>query len=72
MVRVHHPLQQGLRPFAALKFKKFVIVRVHHPLQQGLRLLSPILVSTISTPVRVHHPLQQGLRPMDNGYFITT
>ena len=37
-VRVHHPLQQGLRrEFFLLFSTTFALVRVHHPLQQGLR-----------------------------------
>jgi len=37
-VRVHHPLQQGLRRFLVLIVVNFfIVVRVHHPLQQGLR-----------------------------------
>ena len=36
-VRVHHPLQQGLRPIKSFLVRQIVPVRVHHPLQQGLR-----------------------------------
>ena len=37
MVRVHHPLQQGLRPSKKAHMMAQAMVRVHHPLQQGLR-----------------------------------
>ena len=36
-MRVHHPLQQGLRQHTLYFLYKFNLVRVHHPLQQGLR-----------------------------------
>ena len=60
-MRVHHPLQQGLRLIKCfVVIVLHIIVRVHHPLQQGLR-LSPTW-RTLFQCVRVHHPLQQGLR----------
>ena len=37
LVRVHHPLQQGLRQETNGVLVKLEPVRVHHPLQQGLR-----------------------------------
>ena len=62
-VRVHLPLQQGLR----LSFSNFSIkrskVRVHLPLQQGLRRPYSLCGITQNRQVRVHLPLQQGLRP---------
>ena len=37
-VRVHHPLQQGLRRRQGVPYRNPKrTVRVHHPLQQGLR-----------------------------------
>ena len=36
-VRVHHPLQQGLRLTFGFIILIISYVRVHHPLQQGLR-----------------------------------
>ena len=62
-VRVHHPLQQGLRQVRNMLFFVLTFVRVHHPLQQGLRPNSRDSLS-IWKNVRVHHPLQQGLRQM--------
>ena len=60
-MRVHLPLQQGLRLLdLVLLMLKFV--RVHLPLQQGLRLLSRKGFRVLSCRVRVHLPLQQGLR----------
>ena len=38
VVRVHHPLQQGLRQRGKAYTDCSRKVRVHHPLQQGLRL----------------------------------
>ena len=62
-MRVHHPLQQGLRPMEYMSLHSLVWrVRVHHPLQQGLRPFFSCYNRT-NHIVRVHHPLQQGLRP---------
>ena len=61
-VRVHHPLQQGLRPVFSVVFITPECVRVHHPLQQGLRPLKERRCMILTEDVRVHHPLQQGLR----------
>ena len=61
-VRVHHPLQQGLRLFDLEIFFRTCSVRVHHPLQQGLRRGIFLLDLSHEAFVRVHHPLQQGLR----------
>ena len=61
-VRVHHPLQQGLRPNHLWHTCPFLIVRVHHPLQQGLRPIKLVRGRYQVHLVRVHHPLQQGLR----------
>ena len=43
-VRVHLPLQQGLRPFMVFRFFDPNFVRVHLPLQQGLRQLLRLLL----------------------------
>ena len=62
LVRVHLPLQQGLRLVGEnTHVTILVLVRVHLPLQQGLR-LPIVFVSPLSDRVRVHLPLQQGLR----------
>ena len=62
-VRVHHPLQQGLRRELSYFYVICCLpVRVHHPLQQGLRLGIVWLKIVVTLGVRVHHPLQQGLR----------
>ena len=62
-VRVHLPLQQGLRQINAVTNSNIaVVVRVHLPLQQGLRRKMRTPHKGICLPVRVHLPLQQGLR----------
>ena len=62
-MRVHLPLQQGLRRHALIIYiRQSERVRVHLPLQQGLRLICSTITKFFIL-VRVHLPLQQGLRP---------
>ena len=50
IVRVHHPLQQGLRQlYESLVHITDNVVRVHHPLQQGLRLNFELPTNKCST-----------------------
>ena len=67
LVRVHLPLEQGLRRGKAYTDCSRKKVRVHLPLEQGLRQLQIVLFCQLYE-VRVHLPLEQGLR--HNGYFI--
>ena len=62
VVRVHHPLKQGLRQDDNYRFRRILRVRVHHPLKQGLRHLQFSVDHDFACSVRVHHPLKQGLR----------
>ena len=61
-VRVHLPLQQGLRHHLLNCDLFFFLVRVHLPLQQGLRHKLSNHCGYLRLLVRVHLPLQQGLR----------
>ena len=63
-VRVHLPLQQGLRLLlCTYPLPMNLVVRVHLPLKQGLRRQRFRLPEIINN-VRVHLPLKQGLRQL--------
>ena len=63
-VRVHLPLQQGLRLITFFMDDGAFGVRVHLPLQQGLRHRGFCNYGSLVVWVRVHLPLQQGLRQL--------
>ena len=64
-MRVHHPLQQGLRQSVNRDVLSIAQCASASSITTRIKTTNYINASYYEVLVRVHHPLQQGLRPME-------
>ena len=62
LVRVHHPLQQGLRLRNPFIFADYSASASTSSITTRIKTASGTCYTSVTLRVRVHHPLQQGLR----------